>query len=66
MRIQIYNSKTINSITNYLKLKFNIFKGKMSSTIYTHLVVINQNKEFQIAETVKIDCEANERITDLL
>ena len=34
--------------------------------IYTHLVVINQNKEFEIAETVKVNIQQYQRISDLL
>ena len=34
--------------------------------IYTNLVVINQDKEFEIAETIKLNIENNKRITDLL
>ena len=34
--------------------------------IYTNLVVINQNKEFEVAETVKLNIQSSKRITDLL
>ena len=35
-------------------------------TLYTHLVVINPAKEFEIAETVKIQIDDDKRIIDLL
>ena len=34
--------------------------------IYTNLVVINHNKEFEIAETIKLNIQQTQRISDLL